>query len=323
MDFNEKDNRREYLEYETMNGYMYEPEARTERVKKSSPIKKFFVSAVAAVMLGSFASGSFYGTKMLFFDKKAPTAVETQNVMTVANKEPVVKDVSAMSKEALKSIVSITNVAVQQVPDFFSFFQGGGVEREVKMSGSGVILEKTKDYLYMITNHHVIDGAKDLSVTFSDDKTYKAEVVKYDENNDIAIIRVRIKDMSESTLAEVKPIKIGDSNSLEIGESVVAIGNALGYGQSVTTGVVSAVNRNFAPKESLDTKTYIQTDAAINPGNSGGALLNIKGELVGINTAKIASSSIEGMGYAIPMARVLELIKGANIEEFQENALNL
>lgn len=323
MDFNEKDNRREYLEYETMNGYMYEPEARTEKPKKSSPIKNFFVSAVAAVMLGSFASGSFYGTKMLFFDKKAPTAVETQNVMTVANKEPVVSDVSAMSKEALKSIVSITNVAVQQVPDFFSFFQGGGVEREVKMSGSGVILEKTKDYLYMITNHHVIDGAKDLSVTFSDDKTYKAEVVKYDENNDIAIIRVRIKDLSESTLAEVKPIKIGDSNSLEIGESVVAIGNALGYGQSVTTGVVSAVNRNFAPKESLDTKTYIQTDAAINPGNSGGALLNMKGELVGINTAKIASSSIEGMGYAIPMARVLELIKGANIEEFQENALNL
>ena len=323
MDFIEKDNRREYLEYETMNGYMYEPEARTERVKKSSPIKKFFVSAVAAVMLGSFASGSFYGTKMLFFDKKAPTAVETQNVMTVANKELVVGDVSAMSKEALKSIVSITNVAVQQVPDFFSFFQGGGVEREVKMSGSGVILEKTKDYLYMITNHHVIDGAKDLSVTFSDDKTYGAEVVKYDENNDIAIIRVRIKDMSESTLAEIKPIKIGDSNSLEIGESVVAIGNALGYGQSVTTGVVSAVNRNFAPKESLDTKTYIQTDAAINPGNSGGALLNMKGELVGINTAKIASSSIEGMGYAIPMARVLELIKGANIEEFQENALNL
>lgn len=323
MDFNEKDNRREYLEYETMNGYMYEPEARTERVKKSSPIKKFFVSAVAAVMLGSFASGSFYGTKMLFFDKKAPTAVETQNVMTVANKEPVVRGVSAMSKEALKSIVSITNVAVQQVPDFFSFFQGGGVEREVKMSGSGVILEKTKDYLYMITNHHVIDGAKDLSVTFSDDKTYKAEVVKYDENNDIAIIRVRIKDLDESTLSEIKPIKIGDSNSLEIGESVVAIGNALGYGQSVTTGVVSAVNRNFAPKESLDTKTYIQTDAAINPGNSGGALLNMKGELVGINTAKIASSSIEGMGYAIPMARVLELIKGAKIEEFQENALNL
>ena len=323
MDFNEKDNRREYLEYETMNGYMYEPEARTERAKKSSPIKKFFVSAVAAVMLGSFASGSFYGTKMLFFDKKAPTAVETQNVVTVANKEPVVRDVSAMSKEALKSIVSITNVAVQQVPDFFSFFQGGNMEREVKMSGSGVILEKTKDYLYMITNHHVIDGAIDLSVTFSDDKTYAAEVVKYDENNDIAIIRVRIKNLSESTLSEIKPIKIGDSNSLEIGESVVAIGNALGYGQSVTTGVVSAVNRNFAPKESLDTKTYIQTDAAINPGNSGGALLNMKGELVGINTAKIASSSIEGMGYAIPMARVLELIKGANIEEFQENALNL
>ncbi len=323
MDFNEKDNRREYLEYETMNGYMYEPEERAEKPKKSSPIKKFFVSAVAAVMLGSFASGSFYGTKMLFFDKKAPTAVETQNVMTVANKEPVVRDVSAMSKEALKSIVSITNVAVQHVPDFFSFFQGGNMEREVKMSGSGVILEKTKDYLYMITNHHVIDGARDLSVTFSDDKTYAAEVVKYDENNDIAIIRVRIKDLSESTLAEIKPIKIGDSNSLEIGESVVAIGNALGYGQSVTTGVVSAVNRNFAPKESLDTKTYIQTDAAINPGNSGGALLNMKGELVGINTAKIASSSIEGMGYAIPMARVLELIKGANIDEFQENALNL
>lgn len=323
MDFNEKDNRREFLEYETMNGYMYEPEERAEKPKKSSPIKKFFVSAVAAVMLGSFASGSFYGTKMLFFDKKAPTAVETQNVMTVANKEPVVSDVSAMSKEALKSIVSITNVAVQQVPDFLSFFQGGNMEREVKMSGSGVILEKTKDYLYMITNHHVIDGARDLSVTFSDDKTYAAEVVKYDENNDIAIIRVRIKDLSESTLSEIKPIKIGDSNSLEIGESVVAIGNALGYGQSVTTGVVSAVNRNFAPKESLDTKTYIQTDAAINPGNSGGALLNMKGELVGINTAKIASSSIEGMGYAIPMARVLELIKGANIDEFQENALNL
>ena len=159
----------------------------------------------------------------------------------------------------------------------------------------------------MVTNYHVAEGATTLSVTFADDQTYEAELCGYDESMDIALLRVSIAELSSDTLSQISVVAIGNSDELAVGEQVVAIGNALGYGQSVTTGIVSALNR--AVSTDTGSAAYIQTDAAINPGNSGGALLNMNGELVGINTAKVSSTDVEGMGYAIPISQVLDLIE--------------
>ena len=158
----------------------------------------------------------------------------------------------------------------------------------------------------MITNCHVVEVATTLSVTFVDDQTYEAELCGYDEPMDIAILKVSIDALSSDTLSQISIVAIGDSDTLVVGEQVVAIGNALGYGQSVTTGIVSALDRTISTDS--ESSTYIQTDAAINPGNSGGALLNMNGELIGINTAKVSSTEVEGMGYAIPISQVLERI---------------
>lgn len=160
----------------------------------------------------------------------------------------------------------------------------------------------------MVTNYHVVEDSQTLSVSFVNDETYEAELCGYDETMDIAVVKVALNDLSEDTLSAISVVSIGDSNDLVVGEQVVAIGNALGYGQSVTTGIVSALNRSVASEDST-TATYIQTDAAINPGNSGGALLNMDGELIGINTAKISSTGVEGMGYAIPISEVFDLME--------------
>lgn len=179
--------------------------------------------------------------------------------------------------------------------------------QETTSCGSGVIIYATDSYLYMVTNYHVVEGATTLSVTFVDDQTYEAELCGYDESMDIALLKVSIDTLSSDTVSQISVVPIGDSDELAVGEQVVAIGNALGYGQSVTTGIVSALDR--AVSTDAGSSTYIQTDAAINPGNSGGALLNMNGELVGINTAKVSSTDVEGMGYAIPISQVLELIQ--------------
>ena len=160
----------------------------------------------------------------------------------------------------------------------------------------------------MLTNYHVVEGASSLSVTFVDDETYEAVLCGYDEDTDLAVLKVDISALSESTYSQIHVVELGDSDALEVGEQVVAIGNALGYGQSVTTGIVSAVNRSIREKTQSSSLGYIQTDAAINPGNSGGALLDMEGKLVGINTAKISSTEVEGIGYAIPISQVLELV---------------
>ena len=173
-------------------------------------------------------------------------------------------------------------------------------------AGSGFVV--TEDG-YIVTNYHVVSGATTLSATFADDQTYEAQLVGGDEANDIAVIRVPLSSVSASTLSAIQVAAVGDSGDLKVGQQVVAIGNALGYGQSVTTGVVSALERSLT-NDAGQTGTYIQTDAAINPGNSGGALVNMDGQVVGINTAKLASTEVEGMGYAIPMARVAEIVSG-------------
>ena len=213
-------------------------------------------------------------------------------------------DVSDVAESVMPSIVSITNKSVQEVRSFF----GGGIhEYESVSAGSGIIIGENDDELLLVTNNHVVEGAKEISVGFIDDEVYEAVIKGTDPENDLAVIAVKLSDIKDSTMDKIVIATMGDSDALEIGEQVVAIGNALGYGQSVTTGIVSALDREVEI-DNLASK-LIQTDAAINPGNSGGALLNMRGEVIGINSAKFASSQVEGMGYAIPISTATPIIE--------------
>ncbi|MBO4903605.1 MAG: trypsin-like peptidase domain-containing protein [Lachnospiraceae bacterium] len=204
--------------------------------------------------------------------------------------------VTELAKNNLPCVVSITNTSVKQLRDMW----GNGIREYENVSrGSGIIIGETDDELLIATNSHVVNGADSITVGFVDSEIYDATVKGEDSEIDLAVIGIKMSDIKKSTLDEIKIAVIGDSDALAVGEQVVAIGNAVGYGQSVTTGIVSALDRDV-PDDDVDTK-YIQTDAAINPGNSGGALLNMKGEVIGINSAKIMSTYVEGMGYAIPM----------------------
>lgn len=213
-------------------------------------------------------------------------------------------DVSTVAENVMPSIVSITNKSVQEIRSLF----GRGIQQYESMSaGSGIIVGENDDELLIVTNNHVVEGAKELSVAFIDEEIYSAAIKGTDPDNDLAVIAVKLSDIKDSTMDEIAIATMGDSDELVIGQQVVAIGNALGYGQSVTTGIISALNRDVE----LDkiASNLIQTDAAINPGNSGGALLNMRGEVIGINSAKLASSQIEGMGYAIPISTATPIIE--------------
>ena len=214
----------------------------------------------------------------------------------------------------LPSVVAITNKSESEIRSLWGTFT-----QENESSGSGVIIGKTDEELIIVTNYHVVSGSKELSVLFSyqegnkdisDTQIAKAEIKDYNSSKDLAVIAVNLSGLSEETLDNIKIATLGDSSELALGEQVVAIGNALGYGQSVTTGIVSALGRSVSAGDSADTignaNQYIQTDAAINPGNSGGALFNMRGELVGINSAKMMDTRVEGMGYAIPISDVKE-----------------
>lgn len=204
--------------------------------------------------------------------------------------------VTELAANNLPCVVSITNTSVKQLRDMW----GNGIREYENVSrGSGIIIGQTDEELLIATNSHVVNGADSITVGFVDSEIYDATVKGEDTEIDLAVIGVKMSDIKDETLKEIKVAVIGDSDALQVGEQVVAIGNAVGYGQSVTTGIVSAINRDV-PDDDVDT-CYIQTDAAINPGNSGGALLNMKGEVIGINSAKIMSTYVEGMGYAIPM----------------------
>ena len=226
-------------------------------------------------------------------------------------------DVSDIVEEAMPSVVSITTKSIQEVEDYFGMFGFYGyaprTQQEVQGSGSGIIIGKNDDELLVATNYHVVQGANTLSVCFVDNNAYEGTVKGFDETKDLAVVCVKLDDISTDTLKEISFAKIGSSDDLKVGEQVVAIGNAMGYGQSVTTGIVSAKNRqmngevNYGSSRKKDTEdgvNLIQTDAAINPGNSGGALLNMEGEVVGINSAKLADTTVEGMGYAIAISDV-------------------
>ena len=219
-----------------------------------------------------------------------------------------VKEVAA---NVMPSMVAITNTSVQEVENYFGGYgfpgSGNSQSYESVSMGTGVIVGETDDYLLIATNAHVVEGAKELSVAFVDEQAAEAEIVGTRSADDLAVIRVKKADLAADTLDAVSVVRIGSSADLEVGEQVVAIGNALGYGQSVSTGIVSALGRTIGLTEDSQIG-LIQTDAAINPGNSGGALLNMRGELVGINSAKFADTEVEGMGYAIPITEALPIL---------------
>lgn len=255
-----------------------------------------------------------FGKKL--FDKDNTNSDKTKIELNYTETNDKIKegvyitDVSEVVENVMPSIVAITSKTLvssgQYGPSFW------GQNRYSEGSGSGIIISKSDDKLMILTNNHVVEGAKELSVKFINDKSYDAEVLGISERRDIAIITVKLEALDKDTLENIRLATIGDSGALKVGNGVIAIGNALGYGQSVTTGVVSALNREVQ----IDSYTnkMIQIDAAINGGNSGGALLNARGEVVGINSAKYSSSalsssaSIEGMGFAIPISDVKELI---------------
>ena len=212
-----------------------------------------------------------------------------------------VYDVSAVAEAAMPSLVSITNMGEQEIQSFF-----GTYTQASESSGTGIIVGKNDDELLIATNNHVVEGSEQLNVCFIDNEIVSALVKGTDATNDLAVIAVSLSDIPEETLNKISIAQLGDSESLKIGEPVIAIGNAIGYVQSVTTGVISALDREVTIENM--TSSLIQTDAAINPGNSGGALLNMQGQVIGINSAKLASSQVEGMGYAIPISTAEPII---------------
>ena len=330
---NEMENERNTYQPLTPSGNHNDNKKNPKNSKKLA--KKIGAITLSAVLFGSVAAGSFQAVNYFSpFSKttnSSGSASSNSNSSTSLLKTTAVSgssntgslDVSDITTSAMPSIVAITNKSVQEVQDYFSQFGFGGQgqtqTQETESQGSGIIIGKNDSELLMVTNNHVVEGADTLSVCFIDNQVYEAAIKGTDPENDLAVIAVPLDSISDDTMSQIAVASIGDSDSLKVGEQVVAIGNALGYGQSVTTGIVSAVNRTLS-SDSSDTQdsesssgdsssaTYIQTDAAINPGNSGGALLNMNGEVIGINSAKLASTEVEGMGYAIPISRVSDII---------------
>ena len=218
-------------------------------------------------------------------------------------------DVSQVVEEAMPAVVAVASTAVYQMPDFgFGWFFGGGSQSyEVPSSGSGIIIGENDTELLIVTNNHVVQDTVSLKITFVDDAAVDAAVKGTDTDTDLAVISVPLDQIPQETKEKIAVARLGDSDGLKVGQGVIAIGNALGYGQSVTVGYVSALNREIKTSDG-NARVLLQTDAAINPGNSGGALLNMKGEVIGINAAKYSSTEVEGIGYAIPVSGVQEIL---------------
>lgn len=325
---------------------MMSKDNRNDKIRKIA--KKGLTFSLCAVLAGGLAAGSFEGVNKLAGWSGATTVEAASNkdetTLTYAKSEKKDADasdsksdtgkdtgstakgsldVSEIVSEALPSIVSITTKSVQEVQNYFGMYGMYGYapqqqEQEVEGSGSGIIVGKNDDELLIATNYHVVEGADTLSVAFTDGNAVEASVKGFDEERDLAVVSVSLDDVEDDTMDAISIANIGSSDDLKVGEQVVAIGNALGYGQSVTTGIVSAKNRRMdsdnntvtdGSDDSSDGVNLIQTDAAINPGNSGGALLNMEGEVVGINSAKLASTEVEGMGYAIAISDVTDILQ--------------
>ena len=284
-----------------------------QRDPKTSKPKKGYMKKVAlvvgaAVLFGAVGGVTMQGTSYLtgkLLGKNTKSTVGTtktvSNAKLTTSTSTVTSDVSDIVENTLPSIVSITNMSVQEVQNFF----GGTSQQESESAGSGIIISQNDSELLVVTNNHVVEGSDTLTVTFNDGNSVEAQIKGTDSARDLAVVAVPLDKISDDTMNAIKVATLGDSDSLKVGEPAIAIGNALGYGQSVTTGIVSATGRTI---DGFDGE-YIQTDAAINPGNSGGALLNANGEVIGINSAKINSSAVEGMGFAIPISDASDVIQ--------------
>lgn len=310
--------------YDTNGGYIHYDSSENlnqpKKKKKGGFGKTVAKCLVLALVFGSVSSAAFMGTnyigKQMLGDavttEEAGNSNATTPATTVAGSSSDVYDVSDIVTNCMPSVVSITNVGTMEFRTFF-----GTYEQESQSSGSGIIIGRNDTEILIVTNNHVVSNANEISVYFNsdgeaadEDNVISAKVKGTDPGKDLAVIAVMVSDIPQETLDIIKIATIGDSSSMEIGEPVVAIGNAYGYGLSVTSGIVSALNREVSVEADGMTITnrLIQTDAAINPGNSGGALLNSKGELIGINSVKFISEDVEGMGYAIPISDVETII---------------
>ena len=275
---------------------------------KKGYAKKVALVVGAAVLFGAVGGVTMQGTSYLtgkLLGKNTKSTVGTtktvSNAKLTTSTSTVTSDVSDIVENTLPSIASITNMSVQEVQNFF----GGISQQESESAGSGIIISQNDSELLVVTNNHVVEGSDTLTVTFNDGNSVEAQIKGTDSARDLAVVAVPLDKISDDTMNAIKVATLGDSDSLKVGEPAIAIGNALGYGQSVTTGIVSATGRTI---DGFDGE-YIQTDAAINPGNSGGALLNANGEVIGINSAKINSSAVEGMGFAIPISDASDVIQ--------------
>lgn len=257
-----------------------------------------------------FLSTSYIGTNVLGLNKNSKSNVKTTTTSVTKSSSVVTSDVSSIVDDVMPSVVAITNMSVQEVQNFW----GQTSQYQSESCGTGIIIAKTDDELLVVTNNHVIADSETLTVTFDDDTSVDADVKGSDSEHDLAVIAVPLDKISSDTMDKIAVATLGDSTALQVGEPAIAIGNAMGYGQSVTTGVISAVNRESTTTDEQTGETegtgvkLIQTDAAINPGNSGGPLVNANGEVIGINSSKLASTTVEGMGYAIPISDVSDII---------------
>lgn len=334
MDFNENNINNEEREYTSEriynNAHIPSEPVRSEikkKEKKHGGIGKFFATIGLGILFGACAAGTMYAVDYV---------IEEQNEKVVEN-SPLEKEslkqeiIGELSKEIRRenvysadenmlidryegdtAVIDVTDVVEKVMPSVVSIkntytvktnFWGSYYETEQEASGSGIIFGENDDELLLATNYHVIQDAEKLEVQFIDGEVVEAHVKGFDSDMDVAVIAVEYKELEPSTKDAIEVAELGDSDALKVGEPAIAIGNALGYGQSVTTGVISALDRKLEISEGVMSEGFIQTDAAINPGNSGGALLNAKGQVIGINSNKIGGSTIEGMGYAIPISK--------------------
>lgn len=315
MEENEWGKEQEQTQYR----YDMPDEQKNVRPVQNGMAVKITKCAAIALVFGIVAGGSFQGVRYFFdwaLEEETQESIQPERPAASLNRAQApdtetaaqalsvsggLTDVSFIADNVMPAIVAITNMSEVTYRTWF------GQERnfESESAGSGIIVSQDEDYLYIATNNHVVADAVNLTVQFCDDSTVSAYVKGTDVSNDLAVVEVKLADIEADTLNHIKVATIGSSGNLRVGEAAVAIGNALGYGQSVTTGIISAVDREVSVEDettgAVTINELIQTDAAINPGNSGGALLNIRGEVIGINTIKYSDTKVEGMGYAIPI----------------------
>ncbi len=305
----------------------YDDGNRSRRKKKSSFGQKLGHAAAIALVFGLVAGISFQSVVVVsnrFINSGSTAAVEEKSETTTSKSDgeiastttgtasatattQITTDVSEIAQNVLPAIVQVTNVGIKEYQTFF-----GTMQQESTSAGSGIIVSQDDENIYIATNNHVVSGAETLTITFNDGEAVEGLIKGTDSSCDLAVVSVKVSDIKESTLSEIKVATLGDSDATVVGEAAIVIGNAMGYGTSVTNGIISAKDREVSITDDVGnvvTNSLLQTNAAVNPGNSGGALLNAKGEVIGIVSAKLSNEQVEGMGYAIPITYAWSIIE--------------